>query len=312
MMSKHDISSCGLRRFSALILIMGTIILLLPPAVKPTKFVADDSYFYLQIAQNIVVGHGSTFNQVTSTNGYHPLWMLFCTAAFVIPAWSKHVAILYDFCLYQALPLLGTILYFSKIAIRLKVRFWHIGVPVFGSYLLSISLFASEAYLNAFLGTLASFYMTNAIRRKPQLLPWIYVGIIVGLFVLARLDNVFLAGSFILVAILSGSEVKIEEFAKSLRSPHWVSGWIAILFRTQRRKLLANYLTTEHFMPISGAIKYSLLAAKLAEGYWGLPCARISLDWLAIPNHRLQICQLPFVASAISGLRSRGYFAYGE
>ena len=132
--------------------------------------------------------------------------MLFCTAAFVVTQREQTCRDLYDFCLYQALLLLGTILYFSKIAIRLKLRFWHIGVPVFVSYLLSISLFASEAYLNAFLVTLASFYMTNAIRRKPQLLPWIYVGIIVGLFVLARLDNVFLAGSFILVAILSGSE----------------------------------------------------------------------------------------------------------
>ncbi len=41
-------------------------------------FVADDAFYYVQIARNIAAGHGSTFDGVIATNGYHPLWMLAC------------------------------------------------------------------------------------------------------------------------------------------------------------------------------------------------------------------------------------------
>lgn len=41
----------------------------------PNLFLEDDAYFYLQIAWNIGTGHGSTFDGVSVTNGYHLLWM---------------------------------------------------------------------------------------------------------------------------------------------------------------------------------------------------------------------------------------------
>ena len=41
----------------------------------PNLFLEDDAYFYLQIAWNIGTGHGSTFDGLTITNGYHLLWM---------------------------------------------------------------------------------------------------------------------------------------------------------------------------------------------------------------------------------------------
>lgn len=39
-------------------------------------FTRDDAYYYFKVAQNITEGHGSTFDGVSPTNGYHPLWML--------------------------------------------------------------------------------------------------------------------------------------------------------------------------------------------------------------------------------------------
>jgi len=35
----------------------------------------DDSFYYLQVARNLAAGHGPTFDQVSLTNGFHPLWM---------------------------------------------------------------------------------------------------------------------------------------------------------------------------------------------------------------------------------------------
>ena len=45
-------------------------------------FTRDDAYYYFKVAQNISEGHGSTFDGINPTNGYHPLWMLVCVPIF--------------------------------------------------------------------------------------------------------------------------------------------------------------------------------------------------------------------------------------
>src|SRR6202789_4600788 len=49
------------------------------PLRNPTRimpFVEDDFYYYLKVAQNVAAGLGSTFNGITRTNGYHPLYFV--------------------------------------------------------------------------------------------------------------------------------------------------------------------------------------------------------------------------------------------
>jgi hypothetical protein len=45
-------------------------------ASRIMPFVEDDFYYYLKVAQNVADGMGSTFNGITRTNGYHPLYFL--------------------------------------------------------------------------------------------------------------------------------------------------------------------------------------------------------------------------------------------
>ncbi len=47
-------------------------------------FTRDDAYYYFKVAQNIGEGHGSTFDGIDFTNGYHPLWMLVCIPIFTL------------------------------------------------------------------------------------------------------------------------------------------------------------------------------------------------------------------------------------
>lgn len=42
------------------------------------SYLADDTFYYLHIANNIVDGLGSTFDGTSKTNGYHPLWLVVC------------------------------------------------------------------------------------------------------------------------------------------------------------------------------------------------------------------------------------------
>lgn len=47
-------------------------------------FTRDDAYYYFKVAQNVSEGHGSTFDGLNRTNGYHPLWMAICVPIFAL------------------------------------------------------------------------------------------------------------------------------------------------------------------------------------------------------------------------------------
>jgi len=47
----------------------------------PNGLFEDDAYFYFQIARNILDINQSTFDGISTTNGYHPLWMAILVAA---------------------------------------------------------------------------------------------------------------------------------------------------------------------------------------------------------------------------------------
>jgi hypothetical protein len=50
----------------------------------PFTITFDDAYYYFQIGKELAHGHGSTFNGLDHTNGYHPLWQLICAVPFVL------------------------------------------------------------------------------------------------------------------------------------------------------------------------------------------------------------------------------------
>ena len=49
----------------------------------PFTITFDDAFYYFQIGKELAHGHGSTFNGLDHTNGYHPLWQLICAMPFV-------------------------------------------------------------------------------------------------------------------------------------------------------------------------------------------------------------------------------------
>ncbi len=48
----------------------------------PFALTFDDAFYYFGIARNVAAGHGSTFDGINLTNGYHPLWMLLAVPVF--------------------------------------------------------------------------------------------------------------------------------------------------------------------------------------------------------------------------------------
>lgn len=58
------------------------VVVLWGPA--PFTLTFDDAYYYFEIARNVAGGMGSTFDGISHTNGYHPLWLGVCSLAYVV------------------------------------------------------------------------------------------------------------------------------------------------------------------------------------------------------------------------------------
>ncbi|MDP3645612.1 MAG: hypothetical protein Q8R25_00800 [bacterium] len=170
-------------------------------ALAPFNFllantVPDDSFYYFQIARNIVHGLGSTFDGINMTNGYHPLWMLilvpifsYFSTAVVVDVAPIHAALVLSAALNAALGfvLLAIVSrYTSNMWIKsLALLCWFFNP--FNLYSMSDGL---ETALSMFL--IASFFLSALhFRDRKTHMSLLIVGVIGGLMMLARLDNVF-------------------------------------------------------------------------------------------------------------------------
>ena len=223
------------------------LLLLLPALLRPTEFLPDDSYFYLQIADHLRAGHGSTFHGITPTNGYHPLWMGGAVAAVVLAdgdrQWTLHLVVA-----IQALLTLGTALVFHRLARAMGLADWMAGLAIVLCYLLGTGLYASEAHLNALLLTAGLWSLWHALANdRPR--AWFVTGLLFGLAILARLDNLFVAGALCGLGVLHESKNRAPTMAR--RAAAATFGGLLVL----APYLAWNAVQYGHLMPISGAIK---------------------------------------------------------
>ncbi len=218
----------------------------LPAQLRPSHFPADDSYFYLQIAHNIAAGYGSTFNRITPTNGYHPLWMLLCVIAAVVAKGDKIALMHYTFAI-QVLLFLGIGYLLALIGRSVGLRYWWVGLPIAAGYFLT-GLYGSEAHLSG-LAVLLCLYLLFRRSGPRSLTGALAVGFATGVAVLARLDNVFFAGVVWIALALQirhqgGSWYSLRSIAAPVASTLVVAPYLAW-----------NFAAFGHLMPISGAIK---------------------------------------------------------
>ncbi len=173
-----------------------------PALLRPAEFVQDDSYFYLQIADHIVAGDGSTFHGITPTNGYHPLWMAGVVAADFLASGDREIT-LHLVVLLQALLALGTAVLFHRLLRRMELEYWLPGLALILCYLLGTGLYGSEAHLNALLLVSGMLSLWHALENEGWR-SWFVTGLLFGLAVLARLDNLFVAATLCTAGALYG------------------------------------------------------------------------------------------------------------
>jgi len=234
------------------------LLFIVPPHLHPSNYPADDSYFYLQVASNITAGHGSTFNQITTTNGYHPLWMIVCRSA-VRAVGGNRIAALHITIATQQILALFIMIFFYRLAKIIKLRYWFFAIPFLFLYF-STRLYCSEAYLNGYFVMMTMVAAAAALfeDKNLRLSLLAIVGVLGGLAVLSRLDNIFLIGvlfSVTLVLALRRESRRPPTFKKFVTYAITIGfPCLAVIIPY----IVLNYVTTGHPAPVSGAIKSTL------------------------------------------------------
>ena len=226
-------------------------VIALPTEALTARYLADDYFYYLNVAFNIADGHGSSFDGgLTSTNGYQPLFLWLLAGVFALGA--TKTAVIHIGLMMQAIAAAGA----SAIAYRLLAARSLRWAGAMAAGLVSLNLFFV-------LPTVTGFEMALALLGA-MLALWCWqsgrsafvVGIASGCAVLARVDNLALVTALGLVLLLQ-------------RRPRDLLGLLLGVAVVTAPWTLWNVMQFGHPLQDSGVIK---------AHYRGLPAIWLSLS----------------------------------
>lgn len=205
-------------------------------------FITDDVFFYLRIADSIARGQGSSFNGVMPTNGFHPLWELVCVLERLLAGDRNHAL------LRVHLAVSGIISASTALVLARFPRSTRVYLPI-AALLTTLfvlrSIMGSEQHLSLLL--LAWLIWRY---RQPVGSDWSW-GALLGLALLARLDNVFAVAGLFCAYVMRDDRARIRKLVVAGAATGLV---IAPYFAW-------NLLQFGHLQPISGAVKSGLAAS---------------------------------------------------
>lgn len=158
-------------------------------------YLNDDAFYYFKVAANISAGLGVTFDGINATNGFHPLWMLINIPVFWLTRFDLFIplrvliivssllsagtgVLLFRFLRHYILPEIAA----------LAAVVW-VFLPGIHNVVVANGL---ESSLSAFMIMLLLYLSSKIIGSKLSTRKMVVLGIIAGLTVLARLDNIFI------------------------------------------------------------------------------------------------------------------------
>lgn len=161
-------------------------------------FIRDDAYYYFKVAQNIAEGHGSTFDGINPTNGYHPLWLLLCIPIFALARFDLILPLRILLLVQAALSAATGILLYRLTA---HVLSRPVGVVIALAWVTNSYLHETmytvglETGLAAFFVTLLLYLIFQQEQRRGQRPPStneiVLIAIVAVLTLLSRLDLIF-------------------------------------------------------------------------------------------------------------------------
>lgn len=168
--------------------------------------IPDDAFYYFGIARNLIAGYGVTFDGVNVTNGFHPLWLalvLPCFALFgedeVLPIrLALSLAAGFDCCAGLIAGGLVKRITRDKLAAWLAMFFY-----LFNPGILKESINGLETAVTVLLIAICFMWYLRIIQSRGTitLVSGLVQGILYGLVMLARTDNVIFVAMMLIATI---------------------------------------------------------------------------------------------------------------
>jgi hypothetical protein len=154
----------------------------------------DDAFYYFKVATNITGGHGVTFDGINRTNGFHPLWMLVCIPVFWLVQFNLFLP-LRLLVMVSALLNAGTGIFIFRLLRRflsnetaaITALIWLFLPSIYGIVVQN----GMETCISAFFLVLLLYLVVKWRQEKTSLIQIFILGLVAGLAILARLDNIF-------------------------------------------------------------------------------------------------------------------------
>jgi hypothetical protein len=248
-----------------LLLFLAALLTLFSRFFHPNLFgyFEDDFFYYAQVARNLATGHGSTFDSIHLTNGYHPLWMLVILLLYkLFPGTALFVAV-------QVVSLAAILAFFFGALRCLR----YLGLPerlapltalLLSLHALLLLRFGMEVTLALPLGiwTLATI-LNPQFRWTPA--QTVLYGLLACATILARLDNLFLIAALLTAQWTSKHAAMVHsvvprrppdpELAEGEGPLYLPLSLFALCFLPLLGDLAFNLLQFHTLLPVSGQAK---------------------------------------------------------
>ncbi|HOE03533.1 MAG TPA: hypothetical protein PKK24_10305, partial [Anaerolineaceae bacterium] len=169
----------------------------------------DDAFYYYKVAQNVLSGHGFSFDGINLTNGFHPLWMVICLGVFWLSRFHLLLPLRVLIVISGVLNgLTGVVLlrllqkFLPLVAAILGACVWILLPSIYNNYTAHGLESALSAFFVAVLLLKSADLLTGPAEKRAGKL--IILGIIAALTILSRLDTLFvvaMVGFFVVFKI---------------------------------------------------------------------------------------------------------------
>jgi hypothetical protein len=263
MVMEHKVSGAGGSRqtgvyvgIGILFIIYMFIVLYFNPTGAILSLFSDDAFYYFKIAKNIHSGLGCTFDGITPTSGFHPLWMLYVLFIYAIAPGGLHAPLLLIMATQGLVGLATLVLLFRLVERYIAPGFGLVTIAAaLLPNLLTAMINGLETGLTIFLIGLLVWYCYRERLLEPALggRRAFLFGLFMGIVTLSRLDSVFLLASVLCLTIIGAIAYSLPAMRTIRRLFHVCAGFAIVVCPY----MVWNRVTFGSFMPISGAVKSS-------------------------------------------------------
>lgn len=248
--------------FLICIIFICVVVCAMPLMWLSSSFVIDDALYYPRLAQNIVAGHGVTFDRHTYTNGFHPLWEMMLLVPALIARGDHLLMLRLSFVSCGALIITAVTL-LHGLSRRLQ---WSSAGVIVALMLLYFPRFDLWMSIMEAAPTMCILLLMLYLSHRHQLLVSekisnnLLFGVLMAMVFLVRLDQVFIVIVMFIGCVYM--RLYIGQSLQKLLTGVVISGLTATLLVLPY--LLANLYYFGHFVPVSG-LKKHVIASSVAD-----------------------------------------------